>query len=125
MGKKKSRSLVNGKQSSVATFESISIQPVPDIVPENEEAWLEYRKQSTYKLLQTEYYTNETNIKEAYNRYSDLRLSLICLSSSFSKIFSTKDVSLIGRKNVESPCPILPGLGTKTTFMVWAIERGY
>nr|CAI5847172.1 unnamed protein product [Callosobruchus analis] len=69
MGKKKSRSLVYGKQSSQATLESLSMQPVPDFLPENEEAWLEYRRQSIYKSLQTEYQMNEVNIKEAYNRY--------------------------------------------------------
>ncbi|VEN38099.1 unnamed protein product, partial [Callosobruchus maculatus] len=72
MAKKKSRSLVNGKQSSIATLESLSMQQhLPDILPENEEAWLEYRRQSGYKSLQTEYHANELNIKEAYNSYLD------------------------------------------------------
>ncbi|CAH1956917.1 unnamed protein product [Acanthoscelides obtectus] len=70
MPKRKSRSLVNGKQSSVATLESISMPPVPEAVLENEEAWTEYKRQSTYKMLQAEYQANEVNIREAYNRFN-------------------------------------------------------
>ncbi|VEN38097.1 unnamed protein product [Callosobruchus maculatus] len=86
MAKKKSRSLVNGKQSSIATLESLSMQQhLPDILPENEEAWLEYRRQSGYKSLQTEYHANELNIKEAYNSYLDAMKRLTAMKDNVEK----------------------------------------